>query len=90
MRYEYDEPWVEENNKTGNINIATGQVIYAHAVPTGAPAGSGLCSDRGCYQGNFNQIMPRLGFAYQVNDRFVVRGGYGATSFYEGNSSISG
>ncbi len=87
VRYEYDEPWVEENNKTGNIDIATGQVIYAHAVPTGAPAGSGLCSDRGCYQGNFKQIMPRLGFAYQVNDRFVVRGGYGATSFYEGNSS---
>ena len=87
VRWEYDEPWVEENNKTGNIDIATGQVIYAHAIPTGAPAGSGLCSDRGCYQGNFKQIMPRLGFAYQANDRFVVRGGYGATSFYEGNSS---
>jgi len=87
VRYEYDEPWVEENNKTGNIDIATGQVIYAHAVPTGAPVGSGLCPDRGCYDGNFKQIMPRLGFAYQVNDKFVVRGGYGATSFYEGNSS---
>ncbi len=31
--------------------------------------------------------MPRFGFAYQATDRFVVRGGYGATSFYEGNSS---
>ena len=31
--------------------------------------------------------MPRLGFAYQATDRFVVRGGYGATSFFEGNSS---
>jgi hypothetical protein len=87
VRWEYDEPWEEENNKTGNIDIATGQVIYAHTIPTGAPAGSGGCSDRGCYQGNFKQIMPRLGFAYQANDRFVVRGGYGATSFYEGNSS---
>jgi hypothetical protein len=87
VRWEYDEPWVEENNKTGNVNLATGQVIYAHAIPAGAPAGSGLCNDRGCYQGNFKQIMPRLGFAYQANDRFVVRGGYGATSFYEGNSS---
>ena len=28
-----------------------------------------------------------FGFAYQATDRFVVRGGYGATSFYEGNSS---
>ena len=87
VRYEWDQPWIESNNKTGNVDIATGQVIYADHVPTGAPAGSGVCSNRGCYDSNFRQIMPRLGFAYQATDRFVVRGGYGATSFYEGNSS---
>ncbi len=87
IRYEIDQPWVEQNNKTGNINIATGQVIYAAHVPTGAPAGSGVCSNRACYDTNFRQIMPRLGFAYQHGDRAVVRGGYGATSFFEGNSS---
>jgi hypothetical protein len=87
VRYEYDEPWIEENNKTGNVDLATGQVIYAHSVPAGAPAGSGVCSNPACYQPNYHQIMPRLGFAYQASDRFVVRGGYGATSFFEGNSS---
>jgi hypothetical protein len=87
VRYEFDQPWIEENNKTGNIDIATGQVIYADHVPTGAPPQSGVCRNRGCYQPNYRQIMPRLGFAYQANDRFVIRGGYGATSFYEGNSS---
>ncbi len=87
LRYEYDQPWVESNNKTGNINIATGQVIYAGAIPAGAPAGSGLCSNRACYGANYRQFTPRLGFAYQASDRFVVRGGYGATSFFEGNSS---
>jgi hypothetical protein len=87
VRYEWDEPWVEENNKTGNVNIATGQVIYANHVPVGAPVGSGICGNRGCYDSNFRQIMPRLGFAYQATNRFVIRGGYGATSFYEGNSS---
>lgn len=86
VRYEYNQPWYEENNKTGNINLATGQVIYAHAVPVGAPIGSGLCSNSGCYDAQ-NNVMPRLGFAYQVNNRFVVRGGYGASAFYEGNSS---
>jgi hypothetical protein len=30
--------------------------------------------------------MPHLGFAYQPTNRLVVRGGYGATSFFEGNS----
>jgi hypothetical protein len=87
IRYEYDEPWIEQNNKTGNVDLVTGQPIYAGSVPTGAPAGSGVCRNRGCYQPNYRQIMPRLGFAYQVNPRLVVRGGYGATSFYESNSS---
>jgi hypothetical protein len=87
IRYEIDEPWIEQNNKTGNIDEATGQVLYANHVPAGAPAGSGICSNRGCYDWNFHQIMPHFGFAYSVNDRFVVRAGYGAVSFFEGNSS---
>jgi hypothetical protein len=87
FRYELDEPWVEQNNKTGNIDEATGQVIYAHAVPAGAPPGSGLCKNSGCYDWSLHQIMPRFGFAFQVDPRFVVRGGYSATSFFEGNSS---
>jgi hypothetical protein len=87
LRYEYDQPWVESNNKTGNIDIATGQVIYASKIPVGAPVGSGLCSNRACYDANYRQFTPRLGFAYQATDRFVIRGGYGATSFFEGNSS---
>jgi hypothetical protein len=87
FRYELDQPWVEMNNKTGNIDEATGQVIYAHAVPAGAPAGAGLCKNAGCYDWNYHQFMPHLGFAYQFHSRAVVRGGYSATSFFEGNSS---
>ena len=87
LRYEIDQPWVESNNKTGNINLATGQIQYAHAVPTGAAAGAGLCSNRACYDYNFRQATPRVGFAYQVSNALVLRGGYGATSFFEGNSS---
>jgi hypothetical protein len=86
VRYEFDEPWIEQNNKTGTIDLTTGQVLYAHSVPTGAPTGSGICGNLACYQPSYRQIMPRLGFAYQASDRFVVRGGYGATSFFEGNS----
>jgi hypothetical protein len=87
VRYEFDEPWIESNNKTGNIDLTTGRYIYAGSVPAGAPAGSGVCKNRGCYQPNYKQVLPRLGFAYQINPRLVVRGGYGASSFYEGNSS---
>jgi hypothetical protein len=87
LRYEVDEPWVESNNKTGNVDETTGQVLYAHHVPVGAPPGSGYCSNRGCYDWNFRQFLPHIGFAYQAANNFVVRGGYGATSFFEGNSS---
>ena len=86
LRYEFDEPWVEQHDRTGNLNLATGQILYAGRLPVGAPAGSGLCSNLACYQPSYRQWMPHVGFAYQVNDRFVVRGGYGATSFFEGNS----
>jgi len=86
LRYEFDEPWVEQNNKTGNINLATGQLMYAHAIPAGAPPDAALCPNRACYQPNFHQIMPHIGFAYQITPRSVIRGGYGANSFFEGNS----
>jgi hypothetical protein len=87
FRYELDEPWIEQHNKTGNVDLTTGQIIYAGSVPAGAPAGSGVCSNRGCYDWSFHQFMPRVGFAWQAMNRFVVRGGYSGTSFYEGNSS---
>jgi len=87
IRYEFDQPWIEAGNRQGNIDVATGQPEYADHVPVGAPAGSGVCPTRGCYKPNYSQVMPRLGFSYQATPRLVVRGGYGATSFYEGNSS---
>ncbi len=87
LRYEFDQPWVEVNNKTGNIDLTTGQVIYAGSVPKNAPAGSGVCSSDACYDANYAQLLPHVGFAYQYNDRTVLRGGYGATSFFEGNAS---
>jgi hypothetical protein len=86
LRYEYDQPWIEQNDKTGTIDLATGQVLYASRVPTGAPAGSGLCSNRACYQPNYRQWMPQVGVAYMTTDRLVIRAGYGANSFFEGNS----
>jgi hypothetical protein len=87
IRYEYDQPWYEVNNKTANVLLDSGVVEYAGSVPAGAPVGSITCPTRSCYQSNFKQFMPRLGFALQVNPKFVLRGGYGATSFFEGNAT---
>jgi hypothetical protein len=86
VRYEFDEPWIEEQNRTGNINLTTGQVMYAVRLPAGALPNAAICPNAACYQPNYRQWMPHVGFAYQFIDRAVVRGGYGATSFFEGNS----
>ncbi len=86
VRYEFDQPWYEQNDKTGTVNLSTGQILYAGHVPVGAPPEAGVCDNRACYQPNYRQWMPRLGVAYQATDRFVIRAGYGATSFFEGNS----
>lgn len=86
LRYEYDEPWVEEQDRTGNINLATGQIEYAGHLPVGALPDAAICPNTACYQPNYRQWMPHLGFAYQIDPRAVVRGGFGAESFFEGNS----
>jgi hypothetical protein len=85
LRYELDQPWYEQNDKTANV-LPGGIVEYAGHVPAGAVAGSIICPTSACYDANYKQIMPRLGFAYQLMPKLVVRGGYGASSFFEGYS----
>jgi Carboxypeptidase regulatory-like domain/TonB-dependent Receptor Plug Domain len=88
IRYEFDQPMVEANNKNANILPLNGGTIeYAGSVPVGAPAGSIICPTPACYNANYKQIMPRFGFAYQAASNISVRGGYGATSFFEGNAA---
>ena len=90
LRYEYDQPYAEVNNKTANVFLngpLAGTVEYARPCAGRRAAGSIVCGNAGCYQPTYDQFQPRFGFAYQVSPRLVVRGGYGTTSFLEGNSS---
>jgi hypothetical protein len=85
LRYEFDQPWTEVQNRTANV-LPDGTVEYAGSVPAGAVAGAVVCPNNACYNANYKQFMPRIGFAYQVASNLVVRGGYGATSFFEGDA----
>ena len=73
LRYEYDQPMYEVNNKYANVDFNTKQLI--HAGVNGA--------SRSLVNPYYGGLMPRIGFSWSVLPRFVVRGGYGIQSFME-------
>jgi hypothetical protein len=77
IRWEFDQPIYEVNNKEANVDMNTKQIIYAGV--NGA--------SRALYDPTYTQFQPRVGFAYQPTPRFVVRGGYGISSYLEGTGA---
>ncbi|HUZ93615.1 MAG TPA: TonB-dependent receptor [Edaphobacter sp.] len=89
LRYGYDQPIYEVNNKELNVNIA------AAASCTSADAPSNPClefagqngNSRALYEPYYGEWMPRFGFAWQFKPRLVLRGGYGITDWLEGTGA---
>jgi hypothetical protein len=77
LRWEFDQPIYEVNNKMANLNLQTGAILYA-----GVDGAS-----RALYDANYGQFQPRIGFAYQPSPRTVIRGGYGITTYLEGTGA---
>jgi hypothetical protein len=77
VRWEYDQPLYEVNNKEANIDIHTGAITNAGQYG----------ASRSLYKPFYGGVMPRVGFSYSpraLRNRFVVNGGYAITSFMEG------
>lgn len=77
VRWEFDQPIYEVNNKMANINLTTLEIEYA-----GVNGNS-----RALYDARYTQFQPRIGFAYQPTNRTVIRGGYGISSYLEGTGA---
>jgi hypothetical protein len=68
MRYEFATPQWEDQNRLANFDPATLTLIQAK---------DGSIYDRTLVNPDRNNFAPRIGFAYNVADKTVVRGGYG-------------
>jgi len=78
LRYEYDQPLYEVNNKIANVNLQNATVLLA-----GQNGNS-----RSLYNATKTDFDPRVNFAYQAMRKFVVRGGIGLTSFMDFNALL--
>lgn len=83
LRYEYDQPIYEVNNKQANVDLSTGTVYTA-----GEPGAAKVFGDgRALYNPTYTNFMPRIGFSWQMSPRIVFRGGYGITNYLEGTGA---
>ena len=79
LRYGYDQPFYEVNNKEVNVDVKNPQNCPACLLVAGKNGAS-----RSLYNAFHTQFMPRISFAYQMNRQMVIRGGYGITDDFEG------
>ncbi|MEP6914374.1 MAG: TonB-dependent receptor [Acidobacteriota bacterium] len=70
LRYEYATPQYEKDNFLTNFDPATNTLIGAK---------DGSIYDRALVNPDRNNFAPRLGAAWAVDDKTVVRGGYGVS-----------
>ena len=69
IRYDFMTPALEANNaQTNFIPTGTGSLIFAK---------DGSLADRGLVNPDRNNFAPRVGVAYKLDDKTVLRGGWG-------------
>jgi hypothetical protein len=70
LRYEFATPQMEQSNKLSNFDPVTQGIVYAKA---------GSIYDRSTIHPDFRNFAPRVGFAYSLSDKMVIRSGFGVS-----------
>ena len=68
LRYEFGTPYYEKDNRLSNYDPVTNSILLAS---------DGSLYNRSLVDPDYNNFGPRLGFAYNVFEKTVIRGGYG-------------
>jgi hypothetical protein len=72
VRWEYNSPWFEANNRLANFDVDTDPATAK--IVLGQP---GSVENRTTLRPDWNNWAPRLGLAWQLNSATVIRSGYG-------------
>jgi hypothetical protein len=83
LRYEFTTPWYEKHNNMNTLILNPGPA-FGTIENAGYCGGSLSC--RGLAQLNLLNFGPRLGLAYQLNRKTVIRAGGG--TFYGGQGAV--
>lgn len=83
LRYEFTTPWYEKHDNMNTLVLNPGPAFGT--IQTAGYCGSSL-SCKGLTQLNTLNFGPRLGLAYQLDKKTVVR--FGAGTFYGGQGAI--
>lgn len=68
LRYDFVTPALEAHNRQTNFDPAAAALVFAT---------DGSLEERGLVETDWNNVAPRVGVVYQIDDRTVLRGGYG-------------
>jgi trimeric autotransporter adhesin len=79
LRYDYASPYTEANNKIVNIDVAPGFTAAVAVLPGSTGGLSGIVFPKSLVKPDRNNVAPRVGIAYRMKDRTVIRAGYGIT-----------
>lgn len=78
LRYEIQHGWTERYDRYNYFDFKAGNPL---AASVGLPLTGGLVfatpEDRRAWRTDFSDWAPRIGLAYKISDKLVVRGGYG-------------
>ena len=79
LRYEIQVPETEANNDNQwfDPNAPSPYASYLPGLKGAVDFAGQMGGERRAIDTSFNNIEPRFGFAYQINNKTVVRGGYG-------------
>jgi hypothetical protein len=82
VRWEYQSPYVEQNNRAANFVVDPKDPDFQKVI---FPRGDSV-EERSFRRRDLNNFAPRVGLAYQLGAKTVIRAGYGI--FYLGTFSL--